>query len=98
MWRARPLTTASVTPRSGWSDVPDFSAYFSAYFHILSMFAWDGPASAIEAPQRFVDLRRVEAGELLLADQQHGQRQQSEVHQLLPRLRIAPHVLLGERH
>jgi hypothetical protein len=22
--------------------VPDLSAYFSAYFHILSMFAWDG--------------------------------------------------------
>src|SRR5437016_5097631 len=98
MLMASPLTTASVTPRSGCSEVPDFSAYFSAYFHILSMFAWDGAPSAIEAPQCFIDLGGVEARELLLADEEHGQREEAELHELLSRLRILADVLLGERH
>src|SRR5262245_35712271 len=95
MWVASPITTASVTERSGCSDVPDFSAYFSAYFHILSTFAWDGVGfttrhlrSAGEGVDRFVDLVRVEARELPVADEQHRQRCQPDLHQLLSRLRI----------
>src|SRR5882672_7407548 len=105
MNRASPITTASVTDWSGWSDVPDFSAYFRAYDHILSMFACDGPAwtgSAIrvslEGRDGLVDQLGVEAGQPLVADQQHGQRREPELHQLLARRRIAADVLLHERN
>src|SRR5882762_9171811 len=99
MWRARPSTTVSVTVTSGWSDVPDFSANLRAYAHILSMFACEGMGVLSRLPgQRGVDRGRVEAGQSLVADQDHGQRGQAELHELLPGRRILPHVALRERH
>src|SRR5262245_17289144 len=110
MWRARPMTTVSVTLTSGCRDVPDFSAYFLAYAHILSMLACDGcfirspcridrrqALTRLRQPrQRRLDGLRVETGELLLPDEEHGQREQSQRDQFLPRLGIPPHVLFGE--
>src|ERR1041384_7147476 len=99
MWRARPSTTVSVTVTSGCRDVPDFSANLRAYAHILSMFACDGMGSLSGLPgQRGVDRGRVKAGESLVADQDHGQRGQAELHELLPGRRILPPVALPERH
>src|SRR5262245_61887034 len=100
MCRASPVTTVSVTARSGWSELPDFSAYFRAYAHILSMFAAEG--SCMRSPrlrraQRRVDRLRVEAGEALVTDDDDRQRQQAERHQLLARLRVLADVALGER-
>src|SRR5262245_61259293 len=108
MCRARPITTVSVTLTSGWSDVPDFSAYFLAYAHILSMLACEGwsmrPPCRIGQARRRLRQRRqsrvdgvgIETGQLLLADEQHGQREQAQGDQLLPGLGIPSHVLLGE--
>src|SRR5207237_239348 len=53
MWRASPSTTVSVTVTSGCSDVPDFSAYFRAYAHILSMLGCDGLAGSLTPPRRW---------------------------------------------
>src|SRR5262245_6766008 len=101
MCRARPITTVSVTLTSGCSRVPDFSAYLRAYAHILSMFACEGSAMAdllSGLRERGVDRLGVEPGELLVSDEQHGQRQEAERHQLLAGFRITPDVLLGERN
>src|SRR5215475_11039971 len=99
MCRASPVTTVSVTARSGWSELPDFSAYLRAYAHILSMFAAEGsciPSPGLRGTQRRVDRLRVEAGEALVADDDDRQRQETERHQLLARLRILADVSLGE--
>src|SRR5690349_5961366 len=64
------------------------------------MFACEGifPCSAIDdAREGLVDLLRVEPGELVLADQDDGQRREPDLHELLTRARIATHVALGER-
>src|SRR5215831_11210271 len=99
MCRARPVTTVSVTARSGWSDVPDFSAYLPAYAHILSTLAAEGSCKSsprLRRAQRRVDRLGVETGEALVTDDDHRQGQKSECHQLLARLRVLPHVSLGE--
>src|SRR4030095_2045937 len=96
MWRASPITTVSVTLTSGWSDVPDFSAYLRAYAHILSMLPCAGcfmsspcqieragRVALRERRQRRLDGVGVEARELLVADEEHGKREQPERDQLL---------------
>src|SRR5205814_9743261 len=100
MCLARPITTVSVTLTSGCSDVPDFSAYLRAYAHILSMFAFEGSAmNASSGPgERRVDGLGVEPRELLVADEQHRQRQQAQRHQLLAGLGVTADVLLRERY
>src|SRR5690349_7763859 len=100
MCLASPCTTASVTLTSGCSDVPDFSAYLRAYAHILSTFAWEGSAmrGLLRSGERFVDLLGIEAAEPLLADEDHRQRRQPELHQLLARAGVTADVALGERH
>src|SRR2546426_9269708 len=72
MCRASPVTTVSVTLRSGCSDVPDFSAYLRAYAHILLMLTAEGssiPPPRLRRAQGRIDLGRVEAGEPLVADE-----------------------------
>src|SRR5213594_1880194 len=100
MCLASPWTTASVTLTSGCSAVPDFSAYLRAYAHILSTFACDGSAMVVllRSRQRFVDLVGVEPAEPLPADEDHRQRRESQLHQLLARAGVSPDVALGERH
>src|SRR5262245_59472916 len=99
MWRASPVTTVSVTARSGWSEVPDFSAYLRAYAHIFSTFAAEG--SFMRPPilrvQRRIDGGRVEARQPLVADEQHRQRQEAERHQFFARAGVTADVSLGER-
>src|SRR2546426_2235198 len=86
MCRASPVTTVSVTLRSGWSDVPDFSAYFRAYAHILSTLAAEGsfmPPPRSRRAQCRIDLGRVEAGQPLVTDEENRQRREPERHQFL---------------
>src|SRR5262249_7288750 len=101
MWRARAGTAVSVDARSGWSEVPDFSAYFRAYAHIFSMLTAEGsfmrPPILWGGVQRRIDGGRIEAREPLVADEQHRQRQDTERHQLLARAGITADVPLGER-
>src|SRR3990170_1450691 len=100
MCRASPVTTVSVTLRSGWSEVPDFSAYFRAYAHIFSMLAGEGSSMGsprLRRAQRRVDLGRVEAGEPLVPDEEHRQRGEAECHQLLAGSGVTADVSLGER-
>src|SRR5437764_5442033 len=59
--------------------------------------ALDGRA-ALAGGQCFVDLRRVEAAQASLADEDHGQRRQSQLHQFLARAGVAADVALGERY
>src|SRR5262245_20239262 len=100
MCLASPCTTASVTLTSGCSEVPDFSAYLRAYAHILSMFAWDGSAIGclLRSRERLVDLRRVEAAQASVADEDHRKRREAQLHQFLARARVTADVALGEHH
>src|SRR5215470_17214148 len=100
MCRARPSTTVWVTLTSGWSDVPDFSAYLRAYAHILSTLALDGSLMCLSLPlrQRGVDRFRIEARQPLVTDQDDRQRQQPQLHELLTRRRVLADVALRERH
>src|SRR6266850_4552205 len=101
MCRASPVTTVSVTARSGWSEVPDFSAYFRAYAHILSTLAAEGsfmpPPRLRRRAQGCVDLGRIEAREPLVADEEHWKGHETERHQLFARAGITADVSLSER-
>src|SRR5215471_7075650 len=100
MWRASPVTTVSVTARSGWSEVPDFSAYLRAYAHILSTLAAEGSfmrPPILRGVQRRIDGGRIEARQPLVADQQYRERQEAKRHQFFARTGVTADVPLGER-
>src|SRR5919204_4777195 len=95
MCLARPCTTASVTLTSGCSDVPDFSAYFRAYVHILSTFAWDGSAIHVSCGRRWADHRAPEPCEGAPTANQEAANASSIFAGLKPLRRLSPMRITG---